>query len=274
MTEQAKPPIDPSDLARAIKSDELRLMYQPKIALHARSLTGVEALARWHHPDFGNIPPSDFIPVAEEHGLIDALTEWAVATAAAAWVAWRGQGLITNIAVNFSALSLDRLEFPDIIQNICQQQGMPCEHLVIELTETATSGQIELLDTMTRFRIKDFRISLDDFGTGYSSLVQILRAPFSELKIDRSVVVDSDTSKDCRIMLKAIIDLAHNLDLPTVAEGVETQAVATLLEQLGCDMAQGYFFSRPLPVDAVAEWAENFRLQQRVSTPTRRPPAP
>lgn len=259
MIEQAKPIIDISDLAHAIQSDELRLLYQPKIALPSHALAGVEALARWQHPSLGHIPPTDFIPLAEETGLIDALTEWAVTAAAAAWMAWSQQGLITNIAVNFSAKSLDRLEFPDIIEQICKQHGMPCEHLVIELTESATSGQIELLDTMTRFRIKDFKISLDDFGTGYSSLVQILRAPFSELKIDRSVVADSDTSKDCRIMLKAIIDLAHHLDLPTVAEGVETQAVATLLEEMGCDMAQGYFFSRPLPLHAMLGWVKNYR---------------
>jgi EAL domain-containing protein (putative c-di-GMP-specific phosphodiesterase class I) len=129
---------------------------------------------------------------------------------------------------------------------------------VIELTESATSGQIELLDTMTRFRIKGFKIALDDFGTGYSSLVQILRAPFSELKIDRSVVMDVDTSNDCRIILKAIVDLAHNLKLPTVAEGVETRAVVTLLEQMGCDTAQGFFFSRPLPFEAMVEWAEHY----------------
>ena len=211
----------------------------------------------------GNIPPADFISLAEETGLIDPLTEWAVATAASAWFAWSQCGLRTNIAVNFSAKSLGRLDFPDIIERICNQQGMPCEYLIIELTESATHGQIELLDTMTRFRIKGFKISLDDFGTGYSSLVQILRAPFSELKIDRSVVADADTSKDCRIMLKAIIDLAHNLGLPTVAEGVETDAVATLLEQMGCDTAQGYFFSRPLPLEAVVDWLKQYRSQRQ-----------
>jgi len=261
MIEPARSRIDASDLARAIESDELRLLYQPKIALPSRGLAGVEALARWRHPSLGHIPPSDFIPVAEATGLIDALTEWAVATAASAWLNWNRQGLTTNIAVNFSAKSLDNLDFPDIIERICKQQGMPCEYLGIELTESATSGQIELLDTMTRFRIKDFTISLDDFGAGYSSLVQILRAPFSELKIDRSVVTDSVASKDCRIMLRAIIDLAHNLGLPTVAEGVETQAVVTLLEQMGCDIAQGYFFSRPMPMHEMVDWAKNDRLQ-------------
>jgi EAL domain-containing protein (putative c-di-GMP-specific phosphodiesterase class I) len=258
MIEKLGFPIDMLELTRAIESDGLRLLYQPKIALDSNSLAGVEALARWPHPILGNIPPSAFIPLAEESGLIDALTEWVVATAAAAWMTWSQQGLITNIAVNFSAKSLTNRDFPDIIERLCRLHEMPCEYLVIELTESATSGQIELLDTMTRFRIKGFKIALDDFGTGYSSLVQILRAPFSELKIDRSVVMDVDTSNDCRIILKAIVDLAHNLKLPTVAEGVETRAVVTLLEQMGCDTAQGFFFSRPLPFEAMVEWAEHY----------------
>jgi len=259
MPEPGKIPIDAPQLARAISADELSLVYQPKIKLPSRDLAGVEALARWHHPVFGAIPPSVFIPFAEANRLIDPLTEWAVATAASDWHSWNQGGLTTDIAVNFSALSLNNLDFPDIIEKLCKQHGMPSKHLVIELTESATSGQIELLDTMTRFRIKDFKISLDDFGTGYSSLVQILRAPFSELKIDRSVVTDSVASQDCRIMLKAIIDLAHNLHLPTVAEGVETQDVANLLQQLGCDMAQGYFFSRPLPSRAMLDWIKHYR---------------
>lgn len=263
MVEQARRAIDASDLEKAIREDELALLYQPKITLNSHRLAGVEALARWNHPMIGNIPPLEFIPVSEETGLIDPLTEWVVAAAASAWSGWRERGLITSVAVNFSAKSLGRLEFPDIMERICKQHGMPCEHLMIELTESATSGQIELLDTMIRFRVKGFQISLDDFGTGYSSLVQILRAPFSELKIDRSVVADAGTSKDCRIMLKAVIDLAHNLGLPTVAEGVETPDVAALLEQMGCETAQGYFFSRPIPFDAMLDWLEKYRRQRR-----------
>jgi EAL domain-containing protein (putative c-di-GMP-specific phosphodiesterase class I) len=247
-----EPTIDSTELAQAIATDRLTLFYQPKIALDTNSLAGVEALARWHHPRLGHIPPTDFIPLAEASGLIDPLTEWAVGRAAADWASWRDAGLVTNIAVNFSSKSLDRLDFPDIIENICRRHGMPCAHLTIELTETATNGQIELLDSMTRFRIKDFKISLDDFGVGYSSLFKILCAPFSELKIDKFVVTDADTSKDCRVMLKAMIDLAHNLGMPAVAEGVETEAVAAILRDFGCDMAQGYHFARPMPAAQAA----------------------
>jgi EAL domain-containing protein (putative c-di-GMP-specific phosphodiesterase class I) len=262
MTEQAPPPIDMSDLVRAIRSDRLQLVYQPKIVLDGYRLAGVEALARWRHPILGPVPTTDFIAFAEAAGLIDTLTEWAVTTAATAWTAWQQRGLITDIAVNFSARSLDRREFPDIIERLCEQHGMPCEHLVIEVTESAASGQVDVLETLTQFGAKGCKISLDDFGTGYSSLVQILKAPFAELKIDRSVVVDCDTSKDCRTLLKAIIDLAHHLGLSTVAEGVETQEVATLLAQLGCDMAQGYFFSPPLAAQAIPGWVETHRAQQ------------
>jgi EAL domain-containing protein (putative c-di-GMP-specific phosphodiesterase class I) len=248
------PEIDPAALASAIQLGQLSLVYQPKITLAPRALAGVEALARWNHPEHGNIPPSDFIPVAEASGLIDPLTEWAAATAARDWTDWQQRGLTTNIAINVSAKSLANLDFPDRIERICQQHGMPCEHIVIELTESVSGGWIEMMDTLTRFRIKGFRISLDDFGTGYSSLVQILRAPFCELKIDRSVVTEAATSKDCRIILNAIIGMAHNLGLPTVAEGVETEAVAILLAALGCEMAQGYYFARPMPAASDGFW--------------------
>ncbi len=248
------PDIDPAALASAIETGALSLVYQPKILLAPRTLAGVEALARWRHPEHGNIPPSDFIPLAETSGLIDPLTSWVAATAARDWTNWTQRGLTTNIAINASAKSLDRLDFPDTIERICQQHGMPCEQIVIELTESIHGGWIELMDTLTRFRIKGFSISLDDFGTGYSSMVQILRAPFSELKIDKSIVTNADTSKDRRIILKAIIDMAHNLGLPTVAEGVETEAVALLLADLGCDMAQGYYFAPPMPASSPDFW--------------------
>jgi EAL domain-containing protein (putative c-di-GMP-specific phosphodiesterase class I) len=248
------PEIDPASLASAIQTGQLSLVYQPKIMLGTRTLAGVEALARWRHPALGNIPPSDFIPVAETCGLIDPLTQWAVATAASDWTAWRQRGLTTNIAINCSAKSLEKLDFPDTIDRICQLHGMSCEHLVIELTETFNGNWIALMDTLTRFRIKGFKISLDDFGTGYSSMVQILRAPFSELKIDRSIVTNADSSKDCRIILNAIIGMAHNLGLPAVAEGVETESVAALLADLGCEMAQGYYFAKPMPASSEDLW--------------------
>lgn len=244
----------PADLAKALVADDLRLAYQPKIALETGELVGVEALARWQH-ETGTISPAEFIPLAEESGLIQALSEWVLDTAAADWSAWQAQGLTTNVAVNISAKNLNRLEFPDVIASICHRREMPCEHLTVELTESATQGVIELLDTLTRCRIKGMKLSLDDFGTGYSSLVQLQQLPFSDLKIDKSFVIGSATSKDSSIIVRAVIDLAHNLGLQATAEGVETEEIKTMLTDFGCDAAQGYLFARPMPAADLLEWA-------------------
>jgi EAL domain-containing protein (putative c-di-GMP-specific phosphodiesterase class I) len=262
MPELGRAPLDPADLARAIGEDGLRVVHQPKIALNSGGLAGVETLARWQHPRLGNVSPGDFIPLAEANGLIDPLTEWVVAAAAMDWVAWHQRGLTTSLAINISAKSLSRPDFPDLIEHLCRQHGMPSERLIIELTETAMIGPVELLDALIRFRIKGFEISLDDFGTGYSTLAQVLRAPFSELKIDQSFVTHADSSKESRIVLKASIDLAHNLGLRAVAEGVETEAVAALLTDMGCDLAQGYYFAKPMP----AASPDFFRLYGKVES--------
>jgi len=203
-----KPTIGPADLARALLASELTLAYQPKIALDTGDLAGVEALARWQH-ESGPIGPDDFIPLAEKSGLIQALTEWVVDRAVEDWAGWRSRGLTTNIAVNVSAINLNRLEFPDIIASICRRRGMPCENLTVELTESATQSMVELLDTLTRCRLKSMKISLDDFGTGYSSLIQLQQLPFSDLKIDKSFVIGAVSSRDNSIIVRAVIDLAH-----------------------------------------------------------------
>jgi EAL domain-containing protein (putative c-di-GMP-specific phosphodiesterase class I) len=242
-------------LATALRAGELEIAYQPKINLRSGDMVAVEALARWRHPRLGAVPPSEFIPLAEKRGLIDPLTRWMIGKAADDWNAWRKVGLEANLAVNISALSLGERDFPDIVARLCRDHGLPCGALTIELTEGATLGVIELLDALTRFRIKGMNLSLDDFGTGYSSLSQLRQLPFSELKIDRSFVTHADTSRDCRVIVKAVIDLAHNLDLAVVAEGVETKAVEELLIASGCDMAQGYHFAKPMSAADLVAWA-------------------
>jgi EAL domain-containing protein (putative c-di-GMP-specific phosphodiesterase class I) len=246
--------VDLDDFAEALEIGGLTVVYQPKIALPSDQIVGVEALARWLHPEFGPVSPAEFIPLAESSDLINPFTEWVVATAAADWVVWRQRGLTTNIAVNVSAKNLDRLEFPDIVAGICSGFEMPCSDLTIELTESATQGAIKLLDTLTRFRIKGIGISLDDFGTGYASLTQLQQLPFSDLKIDKSFVTNADTSKDCRAIVRALIDLAHMLDLKVIAEGVETEPVRDLLIDYQCDLAQGYHFARPMAASALVDW--------------------
>jgi EAL domain-containing protein (putative c-di-GMP-specific phosphodiesterase class I) len=255
MNKRNSPKIDAADLSNAIGAGHLTLAYQPKVALGSNDLVGVEALARWRHPGLGPIPPSDFIPLAEASGLIDRLTEWVVGRAAGDWTAWRAKGLTTAISVNVSAKSLDRLEFPDLVAGICRKHGMPGKHLMIELTESATQEVVKLLDTLTRFRIKGMGIALDDFGTGDSSLAQLAQLPFSELKIDKSFVMGADGSKDSRVIVQAIVDLGHNLGMQVVAEGVETKATAEFLVGLGCDIAQGYYFAKPMSAGELLQWA-------------------
>ena len=246
-----------AELERAIHANALHLVYQPKVSLVSNALAGVEALVRWTHALHGPIGPADFIPLAEQSGLIAPLTRWVLATAASDWGAWDGDGLTTDIAVNISPATLDQLDFPDTIAEICQSHGMPCTFLTVELTESAAQGAIELLDTLTRCRLKGMKISLDDFGTGYSSLIQLQRLPFSDIKIDKSFVIDAPKSRDARIIVRAIIDLAHNLGLQAIAEGIETEEMRRMLLEFGCDMGQGYLFARPMPASALKDWVRS-----------------
>ena len=202
------------------------MVYQPKVSLRDGSLTRVEALVRWDDPELGAVEPSRFIPLAEEHGLIDDLTLWGLRTILRQWLDWRDDGLDTSIAFNISALSLQHLDFPDLVERMCRALDVPTDRLVLELTEGATQPLVKLMDTLTRFRIKGIGLAIDDFGTGYSSLMQLRQLPFTEVKIDQAFVADVDRSRDCRLIIQSITDLAHGLGLTATAEGVET------LEQL------------------------------------------
>ncbi|MCY7398501.1 MAG: EAL domain-containing protein [Sphingomonas bacterium] len=247
---------------RALINNRLHMVYQPKVSLDDGTLRRVEALVRWHDPDIGMVSPSRFVPLAEKHGLIDELTHWGLRTALRQWLTWRDQGLDTCIAFNISALSLDQLDFPDLVERMCRALGVPTERLVLELTEGATQPLIKLMDTLTRFRIKGIGLAIDDFGTGYSTLMQLRLLPFTELKIDRFFITDAATSADSALIVKTMIDLAHGLGLTCTAEGVETEEQLAMLRRLGCDVAQGYFLAHPLEptalVDWTAEWAKRW----------------
>jgi EAL domain-containing protein (putative c-di-GMP-specific phosphodiesterase class I) len=245
-------------LQLALTRGDLGLFYQPKLHLLTGAVTGVEAVARWHDPELGTVSPAEFIPVAERKGLIDELTQWVLQSAVSQWVAWRDQGIETHIAVNVSALNLRDLYLPDYIQRLCMREGMPCDRLTIEVTESATQNVVRLLDTLTRFRLKGFRVSLDDFGTGYSSLLQLRQLPYSELKIDQCFVQDMRSSTEARTIVKALIDLAHGMGLVATAEGVEDITTLEMLRAHGCDEAQGFLIARPMAPDRLPEWLMNF----------------
>ena len=244
---------------RALANQKLGIVYQPKISLRDGQLTRVEALVRWDDPELGPVPPSRFVPLAEEHGLIDPLTEWGLRAALRQWRKWREQGLDTRLAFNISALSLQRLDFPDLVERMCTALEVPTECLVLELTEGATQPLIKLMDTLTRFRIKGMGLAIDDFGTGFSSLMQLRQLPFTEVKIDRSFVADLPQAHDSRLIVRSIVELAHGLGLIATAEGVETVDQLRAVHELGCDVVQGYLVSPPLDGENLIPWKAEFK---------------
>ena len=245
--------------AAALREQRLHMVYQPKVSLRDGGLIRVEALVRWEDPELGPVSPSRFVPLAEEHGLIDDLTHWGLRTILRQWLDWRTEGLDTCVAFNISALSLQHLDFPDLVERMCRALEVPTDRLVLELTQGATQPLIKLIDTLTRFRIKGIGLAIDDFGTGYSSLMQLRQLPFTEVKIDQAFVGDLGRSRDCRLIVQSIADLAHGLGLTVTAEGVETIEQLRLIRELGCDVAQGYLIAQPMAPDALIPWKQEFR---------------
>jgi EAL domain-containing protein (putative c-di-GMP-specific phosphodiesterase class I) len=243
---------------RALSERRLGMRYQPKVRLCDGRVTSVEALMRWTDPDFGRMGPQQFVALAERNGLIGELTEFGLGTTLKQWLAWRDQGLDIRVAFNISAMSLGHLDFPDLVEAMCVEAGVPTHQVVIELTEGATQPLVNLMDTLTRFRIKGFRLAIDDFGTGYSSMMQLHQLPFTEVKIDRSFVADAARAADSRLIVKTIIDLAHGLDMVVTAEGIEEPEQIDLLRELGCDLAQGFLISQPMDAAEVVPWTRKF----------------
>ena len=253
-----------SDLAlldgfeRALINHRLHMVYQPKVSLTDGSLKRVEALVRWDDPKLGPVAPSRFVPLAERHGLIDELTNWGLTTALRQWLEWQSAGLDPSIAFNISALSLQHLNFPDLVERMCRALEVPTDRLVLELTEGATQPLVKLMDTLTRFRIKGIGLALDDFGVGYSTLMQLKQLPFTEIKIDRFFVKDLAESSDSRAIVEAIVAMAHGLGLTVTAEGVETEDQLHFLMQSGCDVAQGFLIGTPLAPELLGPWNEEW----------------
>jgi len=216
-------------------------------------------MVRWEDPVLGAGEPSDFVPLAEEHGLIHELTQWGLRRILRQWIEWRDEGLDTCIAFNISALSLQHLDFPDLVERMCRALEVPPDRLVLELTEGATQPLVKLMDALTRFRIKGIGLAIDDFGTGYSSLMQLRQLPFTEVKIDQAFVADVPHSRDSRLIIQAVTELAHGLGLTATAEGVETIDQLRIVRELGCDYVQGYLVAPPLEPSALNGWVQKFR---------------
>jgi len=249
------------DLRHALERNELVLHYQPKIDLKSNSIMGAEALIRWQHPEHGLIPPDDFIPMAERTGLITPITDWVIETALKQSKAWRDAGYELHIAVNVSVRSFQNAGLVNRLENVLKNMDMPVDSLEIEITENLLMSDItNISSTLKQISNLGISIAIDDFGTGYSSLAYLKKLPLHTLKIDKSFVMDMATDENDAVIVRSTIDLAHNLGFSVVAEGIENAETLELLVMLGCDGAQGYHFSKPLPADKFLTWVQQVYL--------------
>jgi len=245
------------ELREAIQSDQLSLYYQPQIDLRHQRVTGLEALVRWNHPQRGFLGADDFVPLAEEAGLIAPLTHWVLRTALMQLVDLQRKGHDLTMAVNLSARNLHDMELPASIHALLVECDVAPRNLTLEITESAVMANLsDALTILTELDNMGVTIAIDDFGTGYSSLAYLKRLPVDELKIDKSFVMDMEENENDAVIVRSTIDLAHNLGLRVTAEGVENQAAWDTLCILGCDYSQGYFTGKPMPAENLAAWLQ------------------
>lgn len=247
------------DLKKAIAENELVVHYQPQISLASGNVIGAEALVRWQHPEHGLVFPDSFIPLAEEsRELIGPLTYSVIETVLQDDVARRGSGVELNISINLSSRLLSDLSLPDKVDGLLAKYQFDPNRLLLEVTESGAMEDPSLtMDILTRLRLKNIRLSLDDFGTGFSSLVQLYRMPFNEIKVDKSFVMKVSKDKEAAAIARLTVDLGHSLGLEVVAEGIEDQYTYDWLKELGCEIGQGYFISRPVDVDQFSKWMDD-----------------
>lgn len=254
-----------NDLRLALLNREFQVHYQPKVACCDGRWVGVEALLRWQHPALGNISPVDFIPMAEENGLITSLTDQLIERALEDIAELRAQGIDLQLSVNISMDSLADLTMADRWTQVVKKSKVPCSKVCFEITESRLAYRIEdALEILGRLRLQGFELSIDDFGTGFSSLSQLLNLPFHELKIDRSFVTGVTGERSKQVIFSASSDMASRLGLRTVAEGVETLDDLNFVRLNGAACAQGYFIARAMPAENLPRWATDWS-KRRVS---------
>lgn len=254
-----------NELHRALERNEMLVYYQPLIDLHSKQVTAIEALVRWQHPTRGLISPAKFIPIAEANGLIVPIGEWVLRTACAQNRAWQLAGLPPiRVSVNLSARQFEQPNLVEVVSQILEETGMEASYLELEVTESFLVADIERsVRTLEQLRELGILLALDDFGTGYSSLNYLKRFHVDMLKIDRSFVQDVTSNPDSAAVTDAIIALAKSLRLNITAEGVETQEQLEYLQMQGCHEGQGFYFSPPVPTDAIAQMLKQYSLQMK-----------
>lgn len=246
------------ELRRAIHTDELELFFQPQLDLSDETVIGAEALLRWHHPTHGLIPPDEFIPVAEQTGLIKPLTAWVLERALEQCAKFWEKGLCLRMSVNLSAKNLQEPGLPEFVRDLIQHHRLPPSYLVLEITETAMMlDPNQALITLNKLHDLGVYLSIDDFGTGYSSLAYIKQLPVQEIKIDRSFVMEMTQGNDDAVIVNTTLNMSHNLGLKVVAEGVESDEILRTLKLMGCDAVQGYYLTRPIKASEFEQWVES-----------------
>ncbi|TPQ28735.1 putative bifunctional diguanylate cyclase/phosphodiesterase [Methylomonas koyamae] len=246
-----------SELRQAIEKEQLMIYYQPKVSIQTGKIYGVEGLVRWAHPKHGFIAPDEFIPMAERTRVIKHLTLWMLKRAFRDCAEWRRQGLELVVSVNLSTKDLHDPDLPDVMAGVAAAANIKPAWMMLEITESSIMNDPErAMETILRLHEMGYKLSIDDFGTGYSSLAYLKKMPLSELKIDKSFVYDLLKSDNDAVIVKATINLAHNLGLQVVAEGVETGEVLDRLASYRCDIAQGYWFSKPKPFHEFNTWLQ------------------
>jgi EAL domain-containing protein (putative c-di-GMP-specific phosphodiesterase class I) len=258
------------ELKTAIDEHELVVHYQPKLVRTANDwqVRGAEALVRWRHPRLGLLYPAEFLPLAEQSGLILGITDFVMTDAVRQIGHWRQRGMHLTAAVNLSPRLVQDLEFPDRLGRLLKEFDVTADQLTLEVTEAASMHDPELvMDIFTRLRVKGVGLSLDDFGVGLSSLTQLYKMPFSEVKIDRLLVGEMATSKPATTVVRAIVDLAHSLSLSVCAEGVETPLAYEFLEKIGCDALQGDFIASSMPAGEIETFMEVWKGSDHTLVP-------
>jgi EAL domain-containing protein (putative c-di-GMP-specific phosphodiesterase class I)/CheY-like chemotaxis protein len=261
---QAQPELNRDDLSRGILNNELVMHYQPQVRLADGAWVGVEALVRWQHPQHGLLYPDAFIPLAESSGLALAITHQVIEIALRDYASQKENLNFTGtLSINLPPVAMTDLTFPESVITATAKIGYPAEKLIFEVTETSVPvNPTRARDILTRLRLKGFALSIDDFGTGNSTLEGLQNLPFNELKIDLGFVRVAETDKAARLIVESSIALGRQLGLTVLAEGVENEALWRWLSQAGCELAQGYFIGKPMPLEKMAVWKAEWETRR------------
>jgi EAL domain-containing protein (putative c-di-GMP-specific phosphodiesterase class I) len=245
-----------------LDNNELILHYQPQIELETKEMIGMEALLRWNHPEIGMVPPMEFIPIAEETGLIVPIGQWVIEEACRQNKAWQEKGLAQfKVAVNISVIQFQDGNFTRVVEEILNRNKLAPEFLELEITESVMQNIKESISILSLLKEIGVKISIDDFGTGYSSLNVLKQLTIDYVKIDKSFVSEIDTNSNTASLVKTMIEMGSNLNFEVIAEGIESEQQAEFLNKNGCRFGQGYLYSQPLPAEEIEVFIENKLLK-------------